>query len=105
MPNPGDPQSAQQAAAPEAVRLQMIARDGSTRLAVINGRRVRTGDAIQLDGASVKVTAIHDDSIELDRDGHRQLVQLSPRAGLSVRCANPSSDRLGCRNDAPGAQP
>ena len=46
--------------------LQMIARDGTAPLAVVNGHRVRSGDAITLDGKSVRVVAIHDDSIELD---------------------------------------
>ena len=67
---------------PEPVRLQMIARDGSQHMAVLNGRRVRPGDAITLDGKSVKVVAIRDDAVVLDRDGHRELVELTPRKGL-----------------------
>ena len=54
----GDPQSPDPL--PEPVRLQMIARDGSQHMAVLNGRRVRPGDAITLDGKSVKVVAIRE---------------------------------------------
>ncbi len=90
---------------PEPVLLQMIARDGSQRLAVVNGRRVRSGDMITLDGKSVKVVAIGDDAVVLDRGGQRQRVELMPRKGLTLVCAADLSDRTGCRNDAPGAQP
>jgi len=76
---PGDPQ-APGLAAPEPVRVQMIARQGSTRLAVVNGHRVRPGDAIALDGRSAKVVAIRDDAVVLDRDGSRQIVELVPHA-------------------------
>jgi hypothetical protein len=68
--------------APEPVRLQMIAHDGSAQFAVVNGQRVRPGEAIRLDGKSVKVVAIRDDSIVLDRDGHRQMVELTPHVRL-----------------------
>jgi hypothetical protein len=78
----GDPQSPDSNSPPQPVRLQMIARDGSTRLAVVNGHRVRPGDAITLDGKSVKVLAIHDDSVELDRDGHPQILELVPHVRL-----------------------
>jgi hypothetical protein len=74
-----DPQSANSAPTLEPVQLQMIARDGSQRLAVVNGHRVRAGDAITLDGKAAKVMAIHDDSIVLDRDGRHQKVELSPQ--------------------------
>jgi len=77
-----DPQSPDSNSPPQPVRLQMIARDGSTRLAVVNGHRVRPGDAITLDGKSVKVLAIHDDSVELDRDGHPQILELVPHVRL-----------------------
>jgi hypothetical protein len=77
-----DPQSADSAPTLEPVQLQMIARDGTDRLAVVNGHRVRAGDAITLDGKAAKVLAIHDDSIELDRDGRHQMVELSPQARL-----------------------
>jgi hypothetical protein len=97
-----DPQSPD--SMPEPVRLQMIARDGSQRMAVVNGHRVRPGDSIALDGKSVKVVAIGDDTVVLDRDGHRQLVELMPRKGLTVVCAANSSNRTGCRSDVPGAQ-
>jgi hypothetical protein len=79
-PRPGDPQAADSIPTPEPVRLQMIARDGSAHLAVVNGQRVRPGEAIRLDGKSVKVVAIHDDAVVLDRDGHRQTVEMMPRA-------------------------
>ena len=78
----GDPQSPDPISLPQPIRLQMIARDGSTHLAVVNGLRVRPGDAIALDGKSVKVVAIHDDSVVLDRDGHRELVELTPHVRL-----------------------
>jgi hypothetical protein len=77
-----DPQSGDATPAPEPVQLQMIARDATAPMAVVNGHRVRPGDAITLDGKSVKVVAIHDESIELDRDGHRQMVQLTPQVRL-----------------------
>jgi len=76
------PQSPDAAAAPEAVRLQMIARDGSAWLAVVNGHRVRPGEAITLDGKSARVVAIRDDAVVLERDGHRQTVQLFLHRGL-----------------------
>jgi hypothetical protein len=76
----GDPQSPDPL--PDPVRVQMIARDGSQHMAVLNGHRVRPGDAITLDGKSVKVVAIRDDAVVLDRDGHRELVELTPRKGL-----------------------
>ena len=77
-----DPQSGDSTPAPEPVQLQMIARDAIAPMAVVNGHRVRPGDAITLDGKSAKVVAIHDESIELDRDGHRQRVQLTPQLRL-----------------------
>ena len=75
----GDPQSADSIATQEPIRLQMIATDGSAWLAVVNGHRVRPGDVITLDGKNVKVVAIHDDSVVLDRDGRQQMVELMPR--------------------------
>jgi hypothetical protein len=48
----------------------------------VNGQRVRPGEAITLDGKSVKVVAIRSDSIVLDRDGHRQMVELTPHVRL-----------------------
>lgn len=100
----GDPQSPESAARPDPVRLQMIARSGTSRLAVVNGRRVRAGDTITLDGKSARVVAIRDDSILLDRGGGRsQLVELSPHAQIKLACVAHSSDRPGCRNDALGA--
>lgn len=79
---PGEPRSEDSTAAPEPVRLQMIAYDGSAHIAVVNGQRVRPGDAITLDGKSVRVVAIRDDSIVLDRDGQRQMVELTPHVRL-----------------------
>ena len=80
--NATDPRSEDSAPAPEPVRLQMIAHDGSAQFAVVNGQRVRPGEAITLDGKSVKVVAIRSDSIVLDRDGHRQMVELTPHVRL-----------------------
>ena len=79
---PGDPQSAASIPAPEPVHLQMIARDGSARMAIVNGYRVRAGDAMTLDGKSVKVVSIQDDSIVLEREGRRQILELTPRVRL-----------------------
>jgi hypothetical protein len=67
---------------PEPVRLQMVAHDGSAHIAVVNGQRVRPGEAITLDGKRVKVVAIRDDSIVLERDGQRQMVELTPHVRL-----------------------
>ena len=78
----GEARSEDATSTPEPVRLQMVAHDGSTRLAVVNGQRVRPGDEITLDGKSVKVVAIRDDSIVLDRDGQRQMVELTPHVRL-----------------------
>jgi opacity protein-like surface antigen len=77
-----DPQAGDSTPAPEPVELQMIAHDGTAPLAVLNGHRVRVGDGITLDGKTANVVAIHDDSIELDRNGHRQMVQLTPQVRL-----------------------
>jgi hypothetical protein len=99
----GDPQS--QEAAPEPVRLQMIARNGAARIAVVNGHRVRTGETVALDGKNVTVAAIRDDSVVLDRGGHQQILELTPRAAMKAVCVVHSSDRPGCRNDALGARP
>jgi hypothetical protein len=90
-------------AAPEPVRLQMIAHDGASHLAVVNGRRVRTGDTITLDGKRVKVAAIRDDSVVLERDGQRQVIDLMPHIGVSLACAAHSADRPSCRNATLGA--
>jgi len=78
----GEPQSPDSPPPPEAVRLQMIARNGAARLAVVNGHRVRAGDAIALDGKSAKVVAIRDDAVVLDREGRRQVVELTPHMRL-----------------------
>jgi hypothetical protein len=74
----GDAQSPDSIPTPQPIRLQMIARDGSARLAVVNGQRVRPGETIRLDGKNVKVVAIHDDAVVLDRDGHPQMVEMMP---------------------------
>jgi len=103
MQRSGDPQLPDAAARPEPIRLQMIARNGASRLAVVNGQRVQVGDSITLDGKSARVVAIGDDSILLDRSGSRQLVQLSPHAQIKLACAAHSSNRPGCRNDTVGA--
>ena len=87
---------------PEPIRLQMIARDGSQRLAVVNGRRVRAGDSMMLDGKRVKVVSIGDASVVLDQDGHRQTLDFNPRS-TSIVCASPSSRRPSCRDDLLGA--
>jgi len=68
--------------APEPVRLQMVAHAGSSHIAVVNGQRVRPGEAITLDRKRVKVVAIRDDSIVLERDGHREMVELTPHVRL-----------------------
>jgi hypothetical protein len=98
-----DAKSSDTPAAPEPVRLQMIAHDGASHLAVLNGRRVRPGDTIKLDGKSVKVAAIRDDSVVLEREGQRQVVDLMPHVGVRLVCAAHSPDRPSCRNDTLGA--
>jgi len=102
---PGDDKSQDAAATPEPVQVQMIVRNGDERIAVVNGHRVRVGQAVLLDGKSVAVVAISDDSVVLARDGRRQTFELMPRAGIKMVCAAQPSDRPGCRNDAPGARP
>ena len=92
-------------AAPEPVHVQMIARAGARPMAVVNGRPVRVGERIDLDGKPVRVVAIRDESVVLDRDGKRQIVSISQRNGARLVCATTSSNRTRCRNDAPGAQP
>ena len=77
-----DPRSEDSPSPSEPVRVQMIAHDGSAHIAVVNGQRVRPGEAITLDGKSVRVVAIRDDSIVLERDGHRQMVELTPHVRL-----------------------
>jgi hypothetical protein len=99
-----DPQSPDASAAPEPVQLQMIARDGSRHLAVVNGQRVRSGDLITLDGKSIRVVTVGDEAVVLDRDGHRQVLELIPRRGVSRACAADSSLRTACRTDVLGAQ-
>jgi hypothetical protein len=102
-----DPQSPDATGTPaaEPVSVQMIARDGSQRLAVINGHRVRSGDTITLDGKSARVVSVGDDVVVLDRGGHRQVLELMPRSGVSRVCAADSPVRTACRNDVLGAQP
>jgi hypothetical protein len=100
----GDDKSQEASAAPEAVEVQMIARNGDERIAVVNGRRVRVGEAVQLDGKRVAVVAISDDSVVLARDGRRQTFELMPRTGIKLVCAAQPSDRPECRNDAPGGR-
>jgi len=90
------------AAAPDPIRLQMIARNGLQRMAVVNGRRVRAGDSMMFDGKRVKVVSIGDASVVLDQDGHRQILDLNPRSA-SIACASPSSRRPSCRDDLLGA--
>jgi len=99
----GQPQA--QEAAPEPVSVQMIARQGTRPMAVVNGRRVRVGERIDLDGKPVRVVAIRDDAVVLDRGGHHEIVSITQRDGPRLVCATNSSNRRGCRNDAPGAKP
>jgi len=102
-PLSGDARSADTAAAPEPIRLQMIARDATSHMAVVNGHRVRAGDSIPLDGSSVKVVKIDDDSVVLDQSGHRRILELKPRLALVPACASLASHRPTCRGDLPGA--
>ena len=96
---------APQEAAPEPVHVQMIARAGTRPMAVVNGRPVRVGERIDVDGKPVRVVAIRDESVVLDRDGKREIVSMTQRNGSRLVCATNSSNRTRCRNDAPGAQP
>jgi hypothetical protein len=98
-----DGRSADAAPVPEPIKLQMVARNGSSRLAVVNGHRVRAGDSMTLDGKRVKVVAIGDDSVVLERDGNRQILNLIPRPASSLPCAAHSSHRPTCRDDLLGA--
>ena len=96
---------APQEAVPEPVHVQMIARAGARPMAVVNGRPVRVGERIDLDGKPVRVVAIRDESVVLDRDGKREIVSMTQRNGSRLVCATNSSNRTRCRTDAPGAQP
>ena len=98
-----DARSAPVDIAPEPVRLQMIARNGSSRLAVVNGYHVHAGDSITLDGKSAQVVSIGDASVVLLKDGHRQILELTPRSALGLVCAAHSSHRSNCRDDLLGA--
>jgi len=89
--------------APEPIRLQMVARSGSARLAVVNGQRVRAGDSLTLDGKRVTVAAIREDSVVLLRDGRRDVLELIPRPASSPGCAAHSPSGPSCRGDLPGA--
>jgi hypothetical protein len=87
----------------EPVHLQMIARNGTLRLAVVNGRSVHTGDSLTVAGKSITVVAIGDESVVVEQDGRRQTLELVTHSGLSPLCATNASHRPSCRNDLPGA--
>ncbi len=87
---------------PEPVRLQMIARNGAARLAVINGHRVRSGDSLTLAGKSSTVVAIRDDAVVLEQEGRRQTLELIPHIGVRAPCGADASRRPSCRDDSPG---
>jgi hypothetical protein len=60
-------------------RLQMVIRGpGEKRRAVIGGRVVGVGDAVDLDGGSARVLAIHDDKVVLVRGTARETLDLLP---------------------------
>jgi hypothetical protein len=83
----GEAAAAGAAAAPQP-RLQMIVRGpGEVRTAVIDGRRVRVGDA--LGGAQVE--RITDRAVVLARGQVRETLELLPGAETSVRARRPGS--------------
>jgi hypothetical protein len=84
-------------------RLQMIARNGGLRLAVLNGRGVHAGDDLTIDGKTVHVVAINDDSVVLKQDGRRQTLQLIPHAGANPVCSGSAPQPGACRRSSPGA--
>lgn len=86
---------------PEPIRLQMIAGAGASRLAVVNGQRVKAGDTIRVDGRPVQILAIRDDSVLLERAGQRQAIRIAPRVPNGIVCS-PHRCSAGCPNQAPG---
>lgn len=91
------------AAPADPVRLQMIARNGQSRLAVLNGRSVHAGDELTISGRTVQVVAINDDSVVLKQDGQRQTLQLIPHAGANPVCKGNAPQPGACRRSSPGA--
>lgn len=77
-------------------RVQMIVRGpGEARMAVIDGARVRAGDAIEFDGQAMRVERIGDDAVVLARGTRRAVLELLPGARKAVRCAA-TATQAGC---------
>jgi hypothetical protein len=92
------------APAQEPMRLQMIARSGSARLAVLNGRSVHPGDELTVAGKTVTIVAIQDGSVVLQQEGRRQTLELIPHAGSGAACAGGAPRSGACPRDPPGAR-
>jgi hypothetical protein len=76
-----------EAAEPAANRVQMIVRSGDARTAIVDGRPLRVGSALMIDGATAHVVRITEASVVLRHADRRlstlELIPLGPRA---VRC-------------------
>jgi hypothetical protein len=82
-----------EAAAAAPARVQMIVRGpGETRIALIDGNRVRVGDTVRAAGGNARVERITDTSVVLARGETRETLQLIPGIERSVRCAAPRSE-------------
>jgi len=104
-PVPGEPNRGTARPEPEQVHLQMIARSGNARLAVINGRSVHAGDQLALPGRNLRIVDIADAWVDLLDDGHQQRLELVPHPGLAPACPAGTPSGSGCRAVPPGVSP
>ena len=74
-------------------QLQMIVRGpGETRTALIDGRALRVGDALEIDGGSARVVAIAEGAVRLRRaDGSTTSLELNA-AAEAIRCKRRIAD-------------
>lgn len=94
-----EPTASENIAAPSAaapLRLQMIMRGpGELRTAFIDGKPVRVGDTLSLQGESVRVLRISDSALVLQRaDQSTETLELAPDAAKAVTRSKTSSSSL-----------
>jgi hypothetical protein len=75
-------------AAAEPARLQMILRGpGEHRSAIVDGRALRVGDSLTVEGGNARVIRITESALVVRRDGQRaETIELVPGSARAVRC-------------------
>ena len=89
------------------LQIRMIVRGpGESRIAIVDGRSVRVGDNVAIEGGKARVVRITEGALVVRRADHRiETIEMMSEAALAVRCRRAvGATAVPCANDGTSAQ-